>query len=87
MPRTCPAKQACGTNLPVWMDDQEPTTSISTRKVCARYNDNCCALNWNIRAKKCVTAASTFFVYELRRITTCSAAYCAGDFCVNCMSV
>ncbi|XP_060080899.1 von Willebrand factor D and EGF domain-containing protein-like [Ylistrum balloti] len=76
MPTTDPGLNKCGTQYPIWMDDVLPnTTDITDVKVCLKHVFMSCTQTWTIRVKKC----ESFYVYELKQTSLCSAAYCFGN--------
>ncbi|XP_015777730.1 PREDICTED: von Willebrand factor D and EGF domain-containing protein-like [Acropora digitifera] len=74
----------CGTRYPIWLDDA--ARNHPTRDTDAVANINACINIWELRGgcfrhfkvgvKLC---PGNFFVYYLQKITSCYAAYCAGD--------
>ncbi|XP_069130777.1 uncharacterized protein [Argopecten irradians] len=70
---SAPALDSCGTQYPVWMDDDLPVTGVtSSVSMCLRTMFSDCQATWTIDVKNC----STFNVYELKQSTVCSSAYC-----------
>ncbi|XP_069130663.1 von Willebrand factor D and EGF domain-containing protein-like [Argopecten irradians] len=73
MPTTAPNMNRCGTSYPIWMNDNLPTSTVTTDvKVCIKTIFSDCSFHWNIRVKKC----DQFYVYYLKQATLCSSAYC-----------
>ncbi|KXJ10047.1 Oncoprotein-induced transcript 3 protein [Exaiptasia diaphana] len=79
MPETKPSPNHCGTVAPIWIRDTHPTTKGQQKDVtaCANIQNiaNGCLVKHKISIKNC----GGFYVYKLKRIYGCPAAYCAGD--------
>ena len=74
IPSHCIPVHRCGTNLPGWMDGEQPIfdEGVVTRKVCFHGYNNCCYRDIMIDIRNC----GSFFVYRLKPVTTCNNRYC-----------
>jgi len=84
MPTTCVPKYHCGTNAPVWLNGNLPSSAEgeAPRTACINYGysgglagTTCCNHKLNIKVKKC----NGYYVYLLTRVPGCSFACCAGN--------
>ncbi|TSK14722.1 Uromodulin [Bagarius yarrelli] len=77
MPELCVKQERCGTHAPLWLVGGHPRKrdGIVTRKVCAHWNNNCCAYQSPpIQVKAC---QGNYFVYKFVKPPVCHMAYCA----------
>ncbi|XP_070570349.1 von Willebrand factor D and EGF domain-containing protein-like [Ptychodera flava] len=77
IPTSCVNVGMCGTQYPVWINGEIPDgVGINTVEACVnKGGTTCCDEKIFIRVKRC----TDFFVYELKPLSTCPMAYCAGD--------
>lgn len=75
----------CGTHEPIWLNGKHPSVDDGNvaRTVCINSNgqNNGCYDSFEINVKNC----TGYFVYYLKPLYYCAAAYCAGKkaFCVS----
>ncbi|KAI4904447.1 hypothetical protein NFI96_022470 [Prochilodus magdalenae] len=77
MPESCVNQSRCGTVVSLWLNGSHPERGdgIVTRRVCGKYNGDCCYYrSYPIRVKAC---PGNYYVYEFVRPTACRVAYCA----------
>ena len=72
----CVLQYRCGTERPVWLQGAHPgvTEGVVTRAVCYSYRDSCCTWRGDIKVKNC----SSYYVYELQKLPSCSYRYCGN---------
>ena len=81
IPTTMPKIESCGTYCPIWLNGSHPSVEDGavTRKACANVPIKSpfgCAYSYNIRVRNC----SGYYIYQLKKPSICSFAYCAGMF-------
>ncbi|XP_062618287.1 von Willebrand factor D and EGF domain-containing protein-like [Saccostrea cucullata] len=73
MPTSPPALGSCGTNYPVWLNGDHPSTNeMKNVTVCKVGTANPCSQEIDISVKNC----SSYIVYQLPQVNCCNSAYC-----------
>ena len=84
MPETAANDSQCGTHDPVWLEEPHPTTTagVVARKACITSFGDSCSDHLYIYVKNC----GSHYVYYLKPLYYCAAAYCAGKiaYFTNC---
>ncbi|XP_046860933.1 pancreatic secretory granule membrane major glycoprotein GP2-like [Xenia sp. Carnegie-2017] len=77
MPKSCVAKNRCGTHASGWLNGTHPTMAEGevTRKVCYHWKNSCCHWSNDIEVINC----GPYFVYKLSRPRVCSLRYCGTN--------
>ena len=79
MPTTCPPYDTCDALGPGWLDGKHPTVGEGrvTRKVCFRWEGNCCAYSTSIKITNC----GSYYVYKFyNQLPGCPLRYCGSDY-------
>jgi hypothetical protein len=76
MASTCLPTMRCGTLATGWLSENHPTAngSISRRRVCFNWLENCC--NWYIDIW--VRHCGEFYIYQLPHPPVCKGRYCGN---------
>lgn len=87
MPESVVQESHCGTHDPIWLNGKHPTVAEGNVARTACVNsfglDNGCFDSFDINVKNC----GGYYVYYLKPLDYCAAAYCAGKkalaFCTS----
>ena len=76
MPETVVQPLHCGTHEPIWLNGKHPTVTEGNvaLTVCISSSGDSCFDSFKINVKNC----GGYFVYHLKPLYYCAAAYCAG---------
>ena len=76
MPDKCVSDFSCGTMFPGWLNGTHPTFAdgVVTRTVCFGGIEDCFSWHEIIKVMNC----SSYYVYELQRLTWCDRRYCGN---------
>ena len=76
MPDKCVSDFSSGTMPPGWLNGTHPTIAdgVVTRTVCFRRIADCCSWHEIIKVMNC----SSYYVYELQKLTWCNRRYCGN---------
>ena len=80
IPITAPSKSSCGTHAVSWIEGDDPTSigQSVNRKICFRWDSQCQWSITNIKVAACMGYNNQmFYLYQLKKPTACSLAYCA----------